>query len=71
MNVRIRYNNKHKLGEKPWKLTIDGCVLLVYDVKFNCPVQGFVEDVSELGVKVQIGCEAKKITIENEMVTIE
>ena len=71
MQVRIRYNSKHNLGEKPWKLTIDGATLLVDNVRFNCPTQGFTEDIPEIGIKTQIGCDAQRITIENEMVTIE
>ncbi len=71
MQVRLRYNSKHNLGEKPWKLTIDGSVLLVDNVRFNCPTQGFNEDIPEVGSKAQIGCEAQRITIENGMVTIE
>jgi hypothetical protein len=71
MQVRLRYNSKHSLGEKPWKLTIDGSVLLVDNVRFNCPTQGFNEDIPEVGSKSQIGCEVQRITIENGMVTIE
>jgi|TARA_B110000503_G_scaffold54762_1_gene87942 hypothetical protein len=71
MQVRLRYNNKHRTGEKPWKLTIDGSVLLVNDVNFNCPVQGHIEDLPEIGVKVQIGCEAQRIIIENDKVIVE
>ena len=71
MQVRLRYNSKHNLGEKPWKLTIDGSILLVDKVRFNCPTQGFVEDIPGTGVKSQVGCDAQRITIENEMVTIE
>jgi hypothetical protein len=71
MQVRLRYNSKHSLGEKPWKLTIDGATLLVDNVRFNCPTQGFIEDIPEIGIKGQIGCEAQRITMENEMITIE
>lgn len=71
MQVRLRYNSKHNSGEKPWKLTIDGSVLLIDNVRFNCPTQGFNENIPEVGSKVQIGCEAQRITIENGMVTIE
>ena len=71
MQVRLRYNSKHNSGEKPWKLTIDGATLLVDNVRFNCPTQGFIEDIPGVGVKPQIGCVAQRITIENEMVTIE
>jgi hypothetical protein len=71
MQVRLRYNSKHSLGEKPWKLTIDGATLLVDNVRFNCPTQGFTEEIPEIGIKTQIGCDAQRITIENEMVTIE
>ena len=71
MQVRIRYNSKHNLGEKPWKLTIDGATLLVDNVRFNCPTQGFTEEIQGIGIKTQIGCDAQRITIENEMVTIE
>jgi hypothetical protein len=71
MQVRIRYNSKHNLGEKPWKLTIDGDTLLVDNVRFNCPTQGFIEDIPGIGIKSQIGCEAQRITMENKMITIE
>jgi hypothetical protein len=71
MQVRLRYNSKHNLGEKPWKLTIDGATLLVDNVRFNCPTVGVTEDIPGIGVKTQIGCEAQRITMENEMVTIE
>ena len=71
MQVRIRYNSKHNLGEKPWKLTIDGATILVDNVRFNCPTQGFTEDIPEIGIKTQIGCDAQRITIENGMVTVE
>ncbi len=71
MRVRLRYNSKHNSGEKPWKLTIDGSVLLVDNVRINCPTQGYIEDIPEVGVKSQIGCEAQRITIENGMVTVE
>ena len=71
MQVRIRYNSKHNLGEKPWKLTIDGATLLVDNVRFNCPTKGFTEEIPGIGIKTQIGCDAQRITIENEMVTIE
>jgi len=71
MQVRLRYNSKHKSGEKPWKLTIDDSVLLVDNVRFNCPTQGFIDDIPEIGVKSQIGCDAQRITIENGMVTVE
>lgn len=71
MQIRLRYNSKHSSGEKPWKLTIDGSVLLVDNVRFNCPTQGFNEEITDLGPKAQIGCEAQRITIENGMVTIE
>ena len=71
MQVRIRYNSKHNLGEKPWKLTIDGATLLVDNVRFKCPTQGFTEDIPEMGIKTQIGCDAQRITIENGMVTVE
>jgi len=71
MQVRLRYNSNHKSGEKPWKLTVDDSVLLVDNVRFNCPTQGFVEDIPNIGVKSQIGCDAQRITIENGMVTVE
>lgn len=71
MQVRLRYNSKHNSGEKPWKLTIDGSVLLVDNVRFNCPTQGFNEDLPGIGLKAQIGCDAQRIIIENGMVTIE
>jgi hypothetical protein len=71
MQVRLRYNSKHNSGEKPWKLTIDGSVLLVDNVRINCPTQGYIEDIPKVGVKSQIGCEAQRITIENGMVTVE
>ena len=71
MQVRLRYNSKHSLGEKPWKLTIDGSTLLVDNVRFNCPTKGFIEDIPGIGVKTQIGCDAQRITMENEMITIE
>ena len=71
MQVRLRYNSRHNSGEKPWKLTIDGATLLVDNVRFNCPTKGFIEDIPGIGVKTQIGCDAQRITMENEMVTIE
>ena len=71
MQVRLRYNSKHNSGEKPWKLTIDGATLLVDNVRFNCPTKGFTEDIPVIGIKTQIGCDAQRITMENEMVTIE
>jgi len=71
MQVRLRYNSKHNSGEKPWKLTIDGATLLVDNVRFNCPTKGFIEDIPGIGIKTQIGCDAQRITMENEMVTIE
>ena len=71
MQVRLRYNSKHNSGEKPWKLTIDGSVLLVDNVRFNLPTQGYIEDIPGIGVKTQIGCDAQRITIENGLVTID
>lgn len=71
MQIRLRYNSRHNSGEKPWKLTIDGSTLLVDNVKFNIPTQGYIEDIPNIGVKAQIGCSAQKITIENGVVTIE
>ncbi len=71
MQVRLRYNSKHIQGQKPWKLTIDGSILLVDNVKFNCPTQGYVEDIPEIGVKSQLGCIAQKIIIENGTVIVE
>jgi hypothetical protein len=71
MQVRLRYNSKHNSGEKPWKLTIDGSVLLVDNVRFNCPTQGFIEDIPGIGVKSQIGCDAQRIIIENGVAIVE
>jgi hypothetical protein len=71
MQVRLRYNSKHREGQKPWKLTIDGSTLLVDNVKINCPTYGITEDIPTLGLKSQIACEAQRITIENGVVTVE
>lgn len=71
MQVRLRYNSKHTQGQKFWKLTIDGSILLVDNVKFNCPTQGYVEDIPEVGVKCQLGCVAQRIIIENGTVIVE
>jgi hypothetical protein len=71
MQVRLRYNSKHSQGEKPWKLTIDGSTLLIDNVRFNCHTQGFTENVPNVGMKSQIGCDAKRITIENGVATVE
>jgi len=71
MRVRLRYNSKHREGQKPWKLTIDDSTLLVDGVKINCPTYGVAEDIPTLGVKFQIACDAQRITIENGMVIVE
>jgi len=71
MRVRLRYNSKHREGQKPWKLTIDDSTLLVDNVKINCPSYGVHEDIPTLGFKYQIACDAQRITIENGMVIIE
>jgi len=71
MQVRVRYNSKHKDGQKPWKLTIDDSTLLVDNIKINRPTYSIQEDIPNVGVKFQIACEAQRITIENGMVIVE
>ena len=71
MQVRVRYNSKHKDGQKPWKLTIDDSTLLVDNIKINRPTYSIQEDIPTVGVKFQIACEAQRITIENGMVIVE
>jgi hypothetical protein len=67
----VRYNSKHKDGQKPWKLTIDDSTLLVDNIKINRPTYSIQEDIPNVGVKFQIACEAQRITIENGMVIVE
>jgi hypothetical protein len=71
MQVRLRYNSKHRDGQKPWKLTIDDSTLLVENVKINCPTYSIQEDIPTVGVKFQIACDAQRITIENGTVIVE
>ena len=71
MVVELRYNLNHKNGDKPWKVFIDGQLLKVDSVQFNCPIFSSVGQNIDGKSTAHIKCDSEKIVLTNSMLVVE
>lgn len=71
MLVELRYNWNHKNGDKPWKVFIDNQLFKVDSVVFNCQIKSTLGQTVDGKPTGHVSCDARKITFENNLLTID